>query len=193
MVNDKYVSLVDKNGNEIEKLVYERIDIWKEYVLFSELWWLGVALSIIPWIIWFLIRKKDSADRLMYAALFVMVISLCLDVLGDQLGIWSYRYNVIPVLPTYLPWDITLMPVTVIVILQFKPEGNPFVKALIFAIISSYLAEPFFNKLQIYNLKHWKYTYSLPIQILIYLLAHYITKKDNFALLIKSKKVEPRS
>jgi hypothetical protein len=188
MVNDKYISLVDKNGNEIEKLVREKIEIWKEYVLFTELWWLGVALSIIPWIIWFFIRKKDSTDRLLYVALFVMVISLCLDVLGDQLGIWSYRYNVIPVLPTYVPWDITLMPLTVIVILQYKPKGNPFVKALIFAAISSYLAEPFFDKLQIYNLKHWKYSYSFPIQVVIYLLAHYISKRDRFAFLIKNNK-----
>jgi hypothetical protein len=193
MVNDKYISLVDKNGNEIEKLVYEKIDIWKEYVLFSELWWLGVGLSIIPWIVWFIIRKKDSTDRLLYVALFVMVISLCLDVLGDQLGIWSYRYNVIPVLPTYLPWDITLMPLTVIVILQFKPKATPFLKALLFAFISSYLAEPFFHKLQIYNLKHWKYTYSFPIQIVIYLLSHYISKRNDFAFLLKNKKWKSRS
>ncbi|KAA0548445.1 hypothetical protein FZW96_07680 [Bacillus sp. BGMRC 2118] len=189
MVNDKYISLVDHNGSKIEELVYEKIDIWKEYVLFSELWWLGVALSIIPWIVWFLIRKKDSTDRLLYAALFVIVISLCLDVLGDQLGIWSYRYNVIPVLPTYLPWDLTLMPVTVIVILQFKPDGNPIIKALLFAAISSYLAEPFFHKLQIYHLKQWKYSYSFPIQIVIYLLAHYISSRHNFAYLKKYKKV----
>ncbi|MBM6617909.1 CBO0543 family protein [Bacillus suaedaesalsae] len=183
MNNDKYISLVDKNGNEIEKLISEKIDIWREYVLFSELWWLGVALSIIPWIIWFFIRKKDSTDRLLYTALFVMVVSLCLDVLGDQLGVWGYRFNVIPVLPTYVPWDITLMPLTVIIILQIRPGANPLIKALIFAVISSYLAEPFFHWLQIYNLKHWRYSYSVPIQIVIYLMAHYISKRNNFASL----------
>jgi hypothetical protein len=188
MVNDKYIHLVDKNGKEIEALIYERIDIWLEYVLFTGLWWLGVALSIIPWIVWFFIRKKESTDRLMYAALFVMVISLCLDVLGDQLGLWSYRYNVIPVLPTYLPWDITLMPVTVIIILQIKPEANPYMKAFVFAIISSYLAEPFFHWLQIYNLKHWEYSYSVPIQIIIYLISHHISKRDHFSFLTNRTK-----
>lgn len=180
MINEKYISVVDKNGKEIEKLINEKIDIWRDYVLFSELWWLGVALSIIPWIFWYFIRKKESTDRLLYVALFVMVISLCLDVLGDQLGIWSYRYNVIPVLPTYLPWDITLMPLTVITIMQIKPKANPILKAIIFAIISSYLAEPIFDWLEIYNLKHWKYSYSVPIQFLIYLMAHYISKRNHF-------------
>jgi hypothetical protein len=73
--------------------------------MFSNLWWFGVFLSIVPWIAWFAFRKKQSTDRLLYAGFFVMVISLVLDVLGDQFGLWHYRFNVIPVLPTYLPWD----------------------------------------------------------------------------------------
>lgn len=53
-----------------------------------------------------------STDRILYTGFFVMVISLVLDILGDQLGFWHYRFNVIPVLPTYFPWDLTLMPLT---------------------------------------------------------------------------------
>jgi hypothetical protein len=126
---ESIVQLIDENVSQIEKLIHQKIDIWSTHVLFSGLWWFGVGLSIVPWIIWYLIRDKQSSDRLLYAGLFVMVISLVLDVLGDQWGFWHYRFNVIPVLPTYAPWDLTLMPITVMLLLQIKPQYNPFYKS----------------------------------------------------------------
>ncbi|MEM5014525.1 hypothetical protein WKH57_27840 [Niallia taxi] len=92
-VND----LIDENIEQIHKLIQEKINIWSEYVLFSRLWWLGVGLSVIPWIIWFIVRKKESTDRILYAGFFVVVISLALDIVGDQYSLWHYRYNVLPI------------------------------------------------------------------------------------------------
>ncbi|MGM0875044.1 MAG: CBO0543 family protein [Bacillota bacterium] len=74
-------------------------------------WWLGVGLPIIPWLLWFKFRKKESSDRLLYVGYFVILISSWLDIMGVALGWWFYKSKVIPVIPTYIPWDITLMPV----------------------------------------------------------------------------------
>jgi hypothetical protein len=114
------IKLIDSNQNQIEQLIDQKIQFWFDHVLFSGLWWMGVALSIIPWILWFFIRKRESTDRLLYIAFYVMSIAVVLDILGDQLGLWHYRYHVIPVLPTYFPWDITLMPLTILVFLQIS-------------------------------------------------------------------------
>lgn len=76
---------------------------------------------------------------------FVMTVSLVLDVLGDQLGIWHYRFNVLPVLPSYFPWDITLMPVTIMFFSQVKPHVNPIIKAVLFTLLTSYISEPFIS------------------------------------------------
>src|SRR4051812_47438726 len=123
--------LIDENIAEIHKLIHKKIDIWSDYVLFSGFWWLGVGLSVIPWIIWYVFRQKNSMDRILYAGFFVMIISLALDILGDQFSLWHYRYNVLPIVPTYFPWDITLMPVSVMILLQVKANGNPFIKAIL--------------------------------------------------------------
>ena len=179
----KVVSIIDENVNQIEHLIDEKIQIWFEHVLFTPLWWFGVILSILPWIIWFLFRKKNSTDRLLYAGFFVMVISLVLDVLGDQFGLWHYRYNVIPVLPTYLPWDLTLMPIAVMVLLQIKPQVHPLIKAVFFALTTSYVVEPIITWMKIYQPVHWNYTYSIPIQIVIYLTAHYLSRRTKFSKL----------
>jgi hypothetical protein len=184
---EEIFDIIDRNQNEIEFLIYRKIEIWSDYVLFSGLWWMGVGLSIIPWIIWFVIRKRDSTDRLLYTAFYVMAVALISDVLGDQLGLWHYRYHVIPVLPTYFPWDVTLMPLTIIILIQIKPNVNPWIKAIFFAILASYVAEPFFDWLGVYEPKNWRYSYSVPLQIIFYMSAYYISKRNKFEELIDGK------
>ncbi|PLT29995.1 CBO0543 family protein [Peribacillus deserti] len=179
--NKQVRRLIDENYDQIHKLIQEKIEIWFDYVVFSSLWWLGVALSVIPWILWFIFRNKNSTDRILYSGFFVIIISIALDIVGDQFSLWHYRFNVIPIVPTYFPWDITLMPVTVMFILQIKPDTNPFIKAIVFAVFSAYIAEPFFHWLGIYVTLSWKYTYSVPIQFVIYLVAHYLSRRSHFS------------
>jgi len=183
IANEHVVKLVDENHEQIHKLILEKQEIWLQHVLFSGLWWLGVGLSIIPWMIWFIFRPKDSTDRILYVGFFVMGIALALDVFGDQFGFWHYRYNVIPIVPTYFPWDITLMPVSVMILLQIKAKTNPLLKALCFGLVSGYLAEPFFHWVGIYVPTHWRYTYSVPIQMVIYLTSHYFSRRTKFSML----------
>jgi hypothetical protein len=183
---DSIIKIIDANVNQIHELIQKKTQIWSNYVLFSGLWWLGVGMTIIPWIIWLVIRSQKSSDRLLYAGFFVMTISLILDVLGDQLGFWHYRFNVIPVLPTYAPWDITLMPVAVMLLLQYTAKSNPFIIALLFSLATSYIAEPFFEWLEIYETLSWHYSYSVPIQFVIYITAHYISRRKEFSNLVKS-------
>jgi hypothetical protein len=173
--------MIDDNENNLKELVYQKIDIWTEHIVFSWLWWFGVTLSILPWLIWMKYRNKESSNRILFAGYFVIVVSLCLDVIGDQLGFWHYRFVVIPFLPTYIPWDLTQMPISIMFLIQIKPKLNPFIKAVIFALLSSYIGEPFFNWLGVYVLDAWKYSYSVSIQILIYLIAHYLSRRDHFS------------
>jgi hypothetical protein len=178
---DSIISMQDKNFYKTEELIDQKIEIWQEHVLFSGLWWFGVALSIIPWIIWFLIRKKQSTDRIMYAGFYIMAISTLLDILGDQIGVWHYRFHVVPTLPTYFPWDVTLMPVSVMILLQFFPKLNPWLKAIFFALLTSYIAEPLFNWLGIYEPNAWRYSYSVPIQILLFMSAYWLSLRSKFS------------
>ncbi|WP_445491707.1 CBO0543 family protein [Niallia sp. 03133] len=182
--------LIDNNISDIHRLIQEKVDIWKEHVVFTDLWWIGVGLSILPWILWFIFRKKKSTDRILYAGFFVIIIALALDIVGDQFGLWHYRFNVLPIVPTYFPWDVTLMPVTVIFFLQIKPNSNPFLKAVLFALFSAFIAEPFFQWMGVYVPTKWKFHYSIPIQILIYLVAHYLSRRDKFSPFYKKVRDE---
>lgn len=169
--------IIDKNTNQITDLMYEKLNIWVHYELFSWRWWVGLCITIIPWVVWYVFTKNNkNMDRFLFAGFLTIIIAVALDVIGDQYGLWHYRFNVIPVLPTYFPWDFTLMPVTVMFFLQVKPKANPFVKAILFALISSLVGEPLFYWIDTYNLVHWRFIYSIPIQLLIYLVVNYFCK-----------------
>ncbi|MCM3118784.1 hypothetical protein M3610_26760 [Neobacillus sp. MER 74] len=175
-----YLYKADKIYDLIEKAHDKKITFWLENVIFSWQWWVGTLLTVVPWILWFLFRKKGSTYRLLLSGLMVMLISSWLDFVGIALGLWHYNYDVLPFLPSYLPWDFTLIPVIIMFLIQIKPNSNPYIKALIFAGGSAFIGEPFFALIHIYNPEDWKYIYSFPILFGIYLLGHLISTKDSF-------------
>lgn len=161
-----------------------KYDIWQDQVLFTWRWWLGCGLVILCWVGWSFFRKKRSSDRLFYAGLFVMTISVSLDAIGMQLKAWNYIYPLIPLIPAYLPYDLALMPVSVMLLIQVKPKINPFYKAILFAALTSFAGEPIFKWLEIYEPLTWRYIYSVPFYFVIYLIANWLSKRSNFEKII---------
>lgn len=158
----------------------EMLQMWLQYTVFAWQWWLGVSLSILPWVIWIIFRKKDSSDRLLLAGFFVMLIASWFDLLGICHGRWSYYMNVVPVSPAFVPWDFTLLPVVIMLTIQIKPHLSPVIKALFITLFSSFVVEPFFVWIGLYNPKHWEYIYSVPILFVIYLIAHWLAHRSGF-------------
>lgn len=153
---------------------------WLDYVLNSWRWWIQFGLSTIPWILWLIFKKKDSADRLLYAGFFVILISSWFDVLGILFGFWSYYYPVVPFSPAFIPWDFSLLPVITMAFLQYKPQISPWLKAVVYSATGSFVAQPIFAWMGYYNPKHWEHYYSFPILIAIYLVAHRYSAANNF-------------
>lgn len=157
--------------------------LWLENILFSWRWWVGLVLSIIPWLIWIKYRKKDSTDRLLLAGAVTIIITSFFDFVGSCYKLWYYDSKLIPIIPTYLPWDITLFPVSVMFLLQIKPNANRFLKALVFSISCAFIFEKFFKWAGFYFEVNWNSFYSFPIYFFIYLIADFFSRRDNFSRL----------
>lgn len=180
MGQKEYLYKAEQIYDLIDKAQDKKINFWLENVIFTWQWWVGVFLTVIPWVLWLYYRKRESTYRLLAAGLFVMIISSWLDFIGIMLGLWHYNYDVIPLLPSYLPWDFTLIPVIIMFLIQIKPHFNPYMKAFIFAGGSAFIGEPFFVWINTYDPEQWKHIYSVPILVVIYLLAHFISTRDAF-------------
>lgn len=168
---EAYHKVVEAN-NEMYQIFMDDIFLtWK--------WWLAFFLATTPWIIWFFIRKKESSDRLLYVGFFIIIITSWLDFIGVVCGLWFYSVDVIYFIPPQMLWNFSLIPVTVMLIIQYKPFIKPIKKALFFAT-GAVIVEFIFDILGFYEPLKWKLYYSFPVNFIIYLIAHYISRRDNF-------------
>lgn len=171
---------MDKHARESQEIIKQVIELWQHEVLFSWRWWLGVTITIITWVLWFKFHKKESRYRLLSAGFFVMTISVAFDAIGVQIGLWSYRYEVFPLIPAYLPYDLALMPVIIMGLIQYKPNFSPIMKSVTFGLLAAFIGEPLIVVTDIYKPLNWKFFYSIPIYILIYLIAYWLTRREHF-------------
>jgi hypothetical protein len=184
-MNSNYVKGMEDTYSLITQSNNDMISLWLKYTFLTWQWSLGVCLATIPWVLWLIFRRKESTNRLLFAGLIVIIISSWLDFMGILFGLWSYYYNIVPFSPAFFPWDFTLLPVIVMSLLQIKPKISPIIKAIGLSVFSSFMAEPFFVWIGIYNPKHWKYIYSFLIIIGIYLACDWFSKRSQFEKLQK--------
>jgi len=176
-------TLLNKSDSLYDKLYNTHVeyhDFWKSNILFTWRWWIAVTLLILPWIIWLLLRKKESTDRLLYVAFFVMVFSSALDDIGLTMNLWNYPTMVFPLMPEFITFDVCILPVATMLFIQYFPNVSPYIKAVIYSVTSSFIFEPLNVRLGLYEKIHWEYYYSVPIMIFIYLVANYIASKNKF-------------
>lgn len=156
-------------------------DYWRENNLWTWRWWLTAAASVIPWILWLFIRKKESTQRLLCAGLFTGAIAVFLDILGGGLELWAYTVRPLPIISSFLPWDISILPVVTMVFLQFYTKTNPFIKAAVYSFLGAFIFEPASIWLGFVKEPHWSSFYSFPILYLIYMLSHRIAAGKSYA------------
>lgn len=67
-------SHIQKLINEQYKIVddaHSRLsEIWLKDILFSFGWMTTLVLTVVPWIVWFIFRDKESSTRLMLGGLW---------------------------------------------------------------------------------------------------------------------------
>ena len=170
---------VEKAYEKITEANKMMIDAMSAF-LFTWKWWLGICILVIPWVLWFMFRKKESSDRLLYAGFVVIIISTISDLIGVSMGLWTYPIKIIPSIVVFIPFVFSLIPVTIMFLLQIKPNFNPFIKAILFSGVGAYIGLPSLVPIDFYKPIHWRYTYSFFIFILLYLIAYWFSKRSKF-------------
>lgn len=168
-----------------EEATWELVDAWLDHQVFSWQWWFNVGLTIIPWLVWAWLRPRGSTDRLLYVGFYYIILSCFLDFFGVSYGFWRYHVEVIPSIPSYIPWDFTMYPVAGMLLLQYQPRLTPYLKALLFACAASLAVEPLFTWMMMYEPVNWSVFLSLPIHYVSYLGGHWFSTRSGFAPLVK--------
>ncbi|HWO77415.1 MAG TPA: CBO0543 family protein [Bacillus sp. (in: firmicutes)] len=173
--------------NQIEKAVQKiteanqlTVESVMNAFLFTWQWWIALAMMIVPWIIWVIFRDRKNSARLFSAGLLVMVISEILDAIGVSMGKWAYPVKVIPVATVSFSFRLSVLPVLTMLLLQFKPRLNPFIKAIFYGGFGAFVGLPLLASIDLYKKIDWAYTYSFFILSTTYLLAHWFSRRNSF-------------
>lgn len=144
-------------------------------------------MMVVPWVIWLIFRSRESSARIFSAGLLVMVLSEILDTFGVSFGKWAYPIKVIPVATVNFSFRLSLLPVLVMLLLQYKPHINRYIKAVLFGGFGAYLGLPALAAIDLYKKIDWAYTYSFFILTCMYLLAHWFSHSNTFEKINKNK------
>ena len=98
--------------------------IWANEIVFTWHWWLALGLTIAPWAFWAFVHDKMQTRRLFNAGFITLLIASLLDMIGIYIGLWQYHTMVVPLVPAYLPFDWSFMPVTAMLFYQFAPPNQ---------------------------------------------------------------------
>ncbi|MFJ5717195.1 CBO0543 family protein [Neobacillus sp. NPDC093127] len=163
------------------KLIVDGSDMMSKAVvdhfLFTWQWWFGIGLFVIPWIIWLVLRKRESTGRLLLAGLITIILALIIDLIAVEIGLWRYPMKFSPVAPMLLlPYHFSLVPVAVMFVLQIKPKANSLLKGAIFAALAAFGAMKFFVWIHFYDPKDWLSIYDFCIYLFLFYVAYWFSK-----------------
>jgi hypothetical protein len=164
----------------LNKLRVESVDDWIKTSLFTWRWWLALIITIVPWVFWIFFRNKRSSDKLLFIGFFSIIFAFVVDTIGVSFNLWYFEYRMFPVFHIFFPWDFTLIPISIMVLLQIKPNKYLLTKALFFASFSAFIAEPIFHFLKFYFKTNWSYFYSFILYMILYFICDYLNKRKNF-------------
>ncbi|WP_135555850.1 CBO0543 family protein [Paenibacillus cymbidii] len=151
---------VQRKLTEMKKQYYFHHD------LFSIQWWLLVALMIVSWMVWWKIVDKSRVREILLYGAVLSVVIIMLDDIGSELGLWSYPYQAIPLIPRLNAIDLSVLPVFHMIVYQYYKSWKSFLAAnAVMALSFAFIAEPLFVWLDIYHMENWRYIYSIPLYI----------------------------
>ncbi|AEI39681.1 hypothetical protein [Paenibacillus mucilaginosus] len=163
-----------------EELKNLHIDYWNQYA-FSWEWYLLLAILIVPWLIVALLLCKQRVKKSEYVifTLLVAFLASLLDQFGLGFYLFLYPIKIIPAFHTFLPGSLGVLPAVFLLLFHYY-YTNPmrfFAGVMLFAVATSFIAQPLLVYWNMYVINRWHYTASFVTIVFIAASARYLTNK----------------
>lgn len=147
-----------------KQLTSMRVNQWLREDLGHFKWFLLLAIFAVSVYIWWkLVDKKRLPEICLYGA-FITIITLVLDEYGEELSLWDYPTDVLPIFPPLTAIDLASLPMIYSLIYQYFRSWKSFIWAtLVMAAIFCFVFEPILVWGKFYQTLKWKYYFGFPI------------------------------
>ncbi|WEG12141.1 hypothetical protein PU629_18790 [Pullulanibacillus sp. KACC 23026] len=165
MTNREFVHRIRQYEQEKSHL---EINQWLHHDLFSARWWLLLLFLIVPWVIWMLLRKKELYLESAFIGCYAIALTLFIDSIGSQFNFWRYPTKFLPVIPSALPFDLSLVPVMFMFIYQYCQSWRTYWKTLlVISLMYAFIGEPVCIYLQLVIYINWSIYYSFGYYLIV--------------------------
>ncbi|HWO97424.1 MAG TPA: CBO0543 family protein [Bacillus sp. (in: firmicutes)] len=146
---------------QINKLNEMMMDYWINNFIFSAKWWFLLALTIVPWFLWWKIADKSRIIEILLYGLFIISISTILDVMGWNYSFWVYPDTLLGLCTPLVPIDYTLLPIFYMLAYQYFSSWKSFsIVLLILSFNFAFVWEPLAEMMSLYKPLKWRHVYS---------------------------------
>jgi hypothetical protein len=154
------------NYNEIvqmrEELKDAVFEYWINHTLFQWEWWVLLVLTIVPWVVFWMVVDKNRTHEILTFGFFIAILTVFVDDLGTFLVWWHYPHSLIGVSPPLVPVDLAITPCSMMIVYQYFRRWKAYLAVTLgLALFSSYIGETLFIMADFYALKSWRPFYSV--------------------------------
>jgi len=154
------------------------IQDWLNDFVFSAEWWLLLALTIVPWFLWWKIVDKSRILEILLHGFFIGSIATFLDILGWNYSLWFYPHTLFGTCVPLVPINYTLLSILYMLLHQYSLGWKKFtVRLVILSCIFAFVLEPLAEMLRFYKPLKWHHIYSVPGYITIGILSKWLVGK----------------
>lgn len=151
---------------------------WLDHDVFSGRWWFLLACTVLSWVIWLWLRDRR---RLLETVLYGVMMSLAANYLDSALSglvLWGYPHMEFPLMYPAAWVNFGPLPIMFMLTYQFFRPWKQFVIAsVVLSAITAFIVEPFEVWIKVYELYSWRYYYSFPIYVLLFLGLRWILER----------------
>jgi len=160
------------------ELTVARFGEWIKTDVFRFRWWLMLGLFIVTAYVWWKQVDKLRLTEIILYATIITIIILVLDELGEELTLWYYTTDLIPIFPPISAIDLSCMPIAYAIVYQYFRTWKSFIITSFFmSAIFCFVFEPIFVWSGVYQMITWKSYYGFPIYIFMAIIGKAIVSK----------------
>lgn len=166
------------NQNQ-EKVSEGWIDYWFQYSGF-ETWqfWFNLGMFLIPLIILYFLIDKRKAFHIGFFGFNIHVWFTYFDVFGAKFDMWSYPYQLLPIMTVSFGLDVSFIPVIFMLLYQWtlNERRNFYLYATLLSAILSFFFKPIMVYMNLFDLRDTTtYFHLFSFYIIIFITSKLIT------------------
>ncbi|HMM22131.1 MAG TPA: CBO0543 family protein [Selenomonadales bacterium] len=153
--------------SEIQKLLtHAHIENWLRQDLFQAKWWLLLGLTALGMVVWWKLLSQRRLPEILLYAVLMMVVMMGVDEYGEELALWEYPIDILPIFPVITAANLMILPLAYSLVYQHFATWKSFSGvAVLTAALLCFGFEPALAWGGYYQLLKWKYYYSFPVYI----------------------------